>query len=158
MKECTEQITTAEMEIALATYFDYRRNLIVPNISWGLFLHECDLLILTKSGYAYEVEIKVSKADLIKDKEKEHGHKSNRIKFLYFAIPDYLLPHREHIPKRAGIISIITHGHSKGVCQIVRPPVVNSMYRFTDEERYQVARLGAIRIWGLKIKIQKGAT
>ena len=45
-------------------FFNYRANLIVPNISWGLGLHECDLLVLTSSGYATEIEIKVSKADL----------------------------------------------------------------------------------------------
>jgi hypothetical protein len=59
------------VELAVASYFGIRRHLIVPNVSWGLGLrHECDLLIVRESGFAAEVEIKVSKSDLKKDVEK----------------------------------------------------------------------------------------
>lgn len=64
------KITTLDMEIVLMEYFGVNRNIIVPNVSWGLNLHECDLLIFSKSGYATEVEIKISKQDLLKDKNK----------------------------------------------------------------------------------------
>jgi hypothetical protein len=56
-------LKTAEMEVELGRYFNYRQNIIVSNVSWGLGIHECDLLIITKSGYATEVEIKVSLSD-----------------------------------------------------------------------------------------------
>ena len=149
-------MTVLDMELALVTFFDYRRNLIVPNVGDGLFLHECDLLILTKAGYAYEVEIKTTKADLIRDKKKGHGHHSNKIKYLYFAVPEPLLNQRQHIPERAGIISVEQKEHlgrKYEVCSIVKPPTVNCIYRFSDSERLQLARLGALRIWGLKRRI-----
>lgn len=45
---------------------DYRRNTVVPNAYWGLGLTwEADLLVISKAGYLTEVEIKVSKADLL---------------------------------------------------------------------------------------------
>ena len=100
------KITTAEMECCVASFLNYRSNLIVPNVSWGMALHECDLLVITKAGYAWEVEIKVTKADLKKDSEKWHGHRSSRIKHLFFAIPTYLQDAIEYIPERAGIITV----------------------------------------------------
>ena len=66
-------ITTTEMEVALAHYLNMRVNLIVPNISWGMFIHECDLLVITPAGYMWEVEIKVSKQDLSRDSKKRIG-------------------------------------------------------------------------------------
>ncbi len=72
-----------DIECALATYFDPRRNLIVPNVWWGMGLnHECDLMVMTRSGYVYEVEIKTSKADLVRDLKKPHGHGDDKIRKL----------------------------------------------------------------------------
>jgi len=34
-----QKITTLEMEIALANHFGFRKNLIVPNVKWGLNLN-----------------------------------------------------------------------------------------------------------------------
>ena len=137
------------MEIALSRYFNPRKNLIVPNVFWGMFSYEVDLLVVSKSGYATEIEIKVSKQDLIKDKKKRHGHDSYKIKYLYFAIPSYLKDFTEHIPEKAGII-IVSDNY---FCQRIRKPRINHQYKFTEQELFKVARLGAIRIWGLKQKI-----
>jgi len=150
-------LKTPEMEVALATHFGIRRNLIVPNISWGMFNHECDLTVVTASGYATEIEIKVSKADLIKDKEKGHGHYSNLIKKLYFAIPEKLKPHIEHVPERAGVLIVGKHKEThwkKYWVKELRKPVVNkTAVPLTESKQFQVARLGQMRVWGLKEKI-----
>lgn len=155
------KITTLEIEARIAGHFDYRQNLIVPNISWGMNIHECDLLVVSKSGYATEVEIKISKADLKKDALKKHNHEDrlNRIRRLYFAIPESLRDCIEFIPERAGIL-ILSRGVSFGedylYCKVFREARVNNSCRkFTEEERFNVARLGCMRIWGLKRKIIK---
>ena len=145
------KLKAADIEVAVARYLNPRQNLIVPNVHWGLNIHECDLLVITQAGYAWEVEIKVTKADVVKDKEKRHQHFDGRIKFLYFAIPKYLESCISHIPKRAGIIAV----GSDLTCRTLRNPETNAKYKFSDAERYQVARLGALRIWGLKEKIKK---
>ena len=49
-----------KMEIAIARSWNYRRHLIVPNVSWGFGVHECDLLVISPSGYATEIEIKAA--------------------------------------------------------------------------------------------------
>lgn len=146
--------TIIEMELALSRHFNRRANLIVPNISWGLNLHECDLLILSKAGFATEVEIKTSKADLKKDKEKQHGHYSEKIRRLYFAVPEKISEEfaLEHIPERAGLIVV----NKKGYCFEKKKCAVNTKARaFSDEERFKMARLGALRIWNLKLKLFK---
>jgi hypothetical protein len=149
------KITSTEIEVRLAGHFNYRQNLIVPNISWGMDIHECDLLIVRKSGVGIEVEIKVDKYDLIKDAKKPHHHKdrSNRIKELYFAIPDYLEKYIEYIPERAGILVLTKHIDSSIYinCRELRKPVPNKTARkFTVAEMMNVARLGTMRIWSLK--------
>jgi len=157
---------TAEMECALANWFDYRVNLIVPNVHWGMNMHECDLLILSKAGYATECEIKISRADLKADSNKRHDHDSGRakrvIKYLFFAVPEKLKEAAlEFAPERAGIILVRPADPAETLpylmgprCQRIREPVVNMQATKVPElERYKIARLGALRIWNLKRKL-----
>lgn len=146
-------MNTTQIEIAVAEFFKPRVNTIVPNISWGLGIHECDLLIVTKAGHAIEVEIKISKADMIADKSKRHGHNSEKIRQLYFAIPEALKSHIAHIPERAGIMLVIEYPH-ECKARIFRKSKLNMQARkLTPEEILHVARLGTMRIFTLKKKI-----
>lgn len=161
---------TLDMEVAVAGYFGVRQNLIVPNVSWGMFAYEVDLCILSPAGYATEVEIKVDRSDLIKDKEKRHGHRSEIIKYLYFAIPEHLKKDIEHIPERAGVIIVkwnppwdnrIYDGRlSEGwwSCKKIREAEINVKYKWTDQQRLDLLRLAAMRVWNLKTKLQKALT
>lgn len=143
-------MTSLEIEVVVAHMFQPRQNLIVPNVSWGMGLrYECDLLILTPSGYATEIEIKTSKSDLIRDKQKKHNHDSVLIKNLYFAIPSELAKWWQHIPGHAGIIVV----NSKSKAFIIAKPIPRNTRKWGSNEKAQLARLGALRIWGLKGKI-----
>ena len=140
------QLFIAEMELAVANFFNPRVHLIVPNVSWGMGIHECDLLILTKCGYANEVEIKLFLPDLKRDLLKRHGHRSNLIKRLFFAIPESLAEHQGYIPDRAGIIIVNERG-----CQLVRKAEINKSAKpFTNEQTLHFGRLAGMRIWSLK--------
>lgn len=152
-----KQPSTIEIEYALANHFGIRQNVIVPNISWGMNIHECDLLILRTSGFCVEVEIKRSKADLIKDLEKKHGHSSPKIRELYFAIPKSMLENCiSFIPERAGIFSFEKPEGKMVRITKERPPKINMQSRrLTDDERYNVARLGVMRIWSLKFSLMR---
>lgn len=154
------KITTTEMECLVARFLNARANLIVPNVSWGMGLHECDLLVCTKAGYLWEVEIKVSKADLKKDAEKRHGHRNPKIKHLYFAIPNYLEDCIEHIPAHAGIITVAPADQKVwGRVKQIRAPETNRAATPLDyNARYTLARLGAMRIWSLKDNLVKAKT
>ena len=149
-------VSLIEMEIALSNYFDCRKSIIVPNISWGFNIHECDLFIIKPSGYVVEIEIKRSLADTKNDLNKKHDHSDNRIREFYFAIPVELYDScKEFIPKHAGIITIGKTEYGKIYrASIVRDTVINKNSRkLTIEEQLKVARLGTLRIWSLKKKI-----
>lgn len=146
-------MTSTEVERALVlgynSRFQYRKMLVVPNVSWGLNLHECDLLALTPAGYAHEIEIKVSRSDLIQDAKKGHGHRSKKIKYLWFAGPEAL--EKDFIafaPGRAGIIVIQETKYGYHLPKVIRKAQANKGARkFTPDEAYQLARLGTIRFW-----------
>lgn len=157
-------MTTIEMEDAISRYFGVRTHIIVPNVSWGLpGLHECDMFIIKKSGYAVEVEIKRTKSDLLADFNKPHNHQDKRIREFYYALPEKLLETCEElIPEDAGIISCYRSQWSNRndvYATIKRKAKIRQDSRkLTMEEQFKVAKLGTMRIWGLKkklIKLQK---
>lgn len=149
-------VSLIEMEIAIAKLFDYRKCIIVPNISYGFDIHECDMFIVNSNNYATEVEIKRSIADLKNDKKKQHDHSDVRIKDLYFAIPIELYTEaKEIIPPHAGIITIYKSKYGKIFkANVERNPISNKGSRkLTIEETLKIARLGTLRIWKLKKNI-----
>ena len=145
-------MTSSFVEIAVARHFNYRMNLIIPNVYWGLGLsYEVDLLIVSPSGYATEVEIKVSKSDIKADLSKRHTHNSKLIKRFYFAVPESLAD-CEYLPKDAGLVTVTDFG----VCKILRPPRVNKEARRLSEGQLHILRgLAAMRIWDLKESIAR---
>ena len=153
------KLTTREIEVAVVEWLGVRERLTVPNVSWGLNMHECDLLTLNKSGYASEIEIKVSKSDLKADAHKSHLHRSNRIRHLYFAMQKEMECCEEFVPIQAGIVLVWHDADAYGDkpryrCQLVRRPITNKCARkFTPEEVLDLARLGTLRIWTLKRRV-----
>ncbi len=157
-KIAKKKYTTLEMEVILMYHFQYNKKIIVPNVSWGIShnkkcLHEVDLLVLSNSNYATEIEIKISKADLLKDKDKSHGHEHELIKTLYYAVPYYLKEVAlTEIPERAGLLIIDGHGC---VNEVKNPTNRKNVVKWSDELRSKLTRLGTMRIFNLKKNILK---
>lgn len=167
------------MEVALIKAFRPRQNLIVPNVAWGIHdakynpLHECDILVLSKTGYATEIEIKISKADLLKDMCKRHGHHHDLIRRMYYAVPSKLEQIAlESISETSGLIVVSMQngtnykwydggGHDEWIYEYARVNVVRECknntqaLKWTEKQKSQLARLGTLRILGLKTKIQQ---
>tara|TARA_Y100000310_G_scaffold151530_1_gene151114 strand:+ start:4085 stop:4567 length:483 start_codon:yes stop_codon:yes gene_type:complete len=153
-----KKLNILDIELAITnSLYKVDKYLVVPNVRTGLGLrHECDLLAVTSSKYATEIEIKTTKADTKKDKEKKHQHKSDKIKYLYFALPWYGEDWIEYVPDRAGIILIKKkrNGHLYG--HVHREPTMNKGCRkLTDKEYMKLGHLAAMRIFNLKKKIKK---
>ena len=129
----------------------FTKMLVVRNVYWGLgFLYEIDLLAVSKTGVAHEIEIKTSVADLKKDFLKRRQHDSNRIKYLWFAGPENMREaFIEMCEERAGIITYNPRAtNTKAELEIVRNAKRNAWARdFTDDERFRLARLGTMRYW-----------
>jgi len=146
---------TIDVEIALMDYYKVNKKLIVPNVSWGMGigLHECDLLILTPTGYATEIEIKVSKGDLLKDKFKPHAHKHNHIKSFYFCVPEKLKEIAlNDIPSRAGLLVI---SDKMKITEIRKPTHNTTAIKWDEHLMFKLAKLGTMRILTLKKNIIK---
>ena len=141
--------TTKEIELALALFFDKRKNIVVPNVSWGIFKYELDLCVLdSKSFYAKEIEIKISKSDLKADSKKKHCHDNNMIKYLYFAMPEKMKNCDEFVPENAGILLVT----EKGRVLVYRKPKVNKdAKKWEYKDAYKLARLGVMRFWNLRL-------
>jgi hypothetical protein len=96
--------------IQKALWQHYKRyKYLFSNIYIGYF--EADFVAISKAGYTYEIEIKVSRSDFFNDFKKGDKHKKyasgdihspNRF---YFATPKGLLK-LEEIPDYAGLIEI----------------------------------------------------
>lgn len=169
--------TLYEIEVALAKYrdFDFRKNIVAFNVNgWSERLpifHECDMLVCSKSGYLTEIEIKRSWSDFLADFKKKHHHESEGlIKYFYYCVPDSLYEKvRDYLCENkvdcAGIITytedlyiqikavrIFSHfGEPKDYIGIT-----NEGYKkLFLEQQLEIARLGAMRVIGLKEKINQ---
>jgi uncharacterized protein RhaS with RHS repeats len=82
---------------------------IFPNIFIDRF--ECDLLELTKSGYLYEYEVKISKSDFKADANKKtykttkynEIKSGNRVNYFYYIVPENLIQISD-LPEFAGLV------------------------------------------------------
>ena len=145
-----------EFEVALMKHLNFRQNMIVSNVHWGLVLggkpmHECDLLMLTRNNYATEIEIKTSKKDLVKDRQKTHGHNHDFIKYLYFAVPAYLVQFAyDEIPPRAGLYAIQKPkpGKSLSTVELIRHATTNpNTKQWTEKQKARLSRLAMMRLY-----------
>lgn len=166
-----DRVKTLEIETAILLQYKFNKNLIVPNITaqMGLLSFETDMLCLSSSGYATGFEIKVSKSDLRNDLKKHHIKNLNNVvdgksgleryykkfKYFYYAVPEFLVSDTiELVPEFCGIYSYEKHKTEKYFVLVEkRKPVKLFDYKWSDSERYDVARLGAMRIYTLKRRI-----
>lgn len=149
-------LNTLQMEIGLMNHFEVS-NLVVTCVRHAIpTLHECDILMLSNANYATEIEIKVSKQDLIADQKKGHGHFHNHIARLFYAVPTHLVEiSLQIIPARAGLYKVVKCRYGYGfVCSLIRSAKRNKdCIQWSDGERGRLAHLGAARNFGLKRKI-----
>lgn len=155
--------TTLDIELAIMDYFNFRQDLMVPNVSNQMELvpFEVDMLVLRKSDLAYGFEIKTSKSDLRADfKKPQHttiektgvGRWFGKFKYFYYAVPEDLKQLAlELIPSFCGLMVFDKKefpDHS--IFYIERHGIGLFNYYWSLKERCALARLGAMRIKGLK--------
>lgn len=165
-----EKINCIDIELSIMNKFDFRTNLIVPNISnmMGIVAFETDMLLINKNGYATGFEIKTSKSDLKADFGKPQHTNINefrngksgleryygKLKYFYYAVPEDLKEiSLELIPEFCGLYCLAkwTDGTSirKNFYEVRKPKKLFN-YQWTLNQKYAVARLGSMRIYNLK--------
>lgn len=172
-------IKTIDIELAIMKAFDFRNNIIIPNVTdmTNVLAFETDMIVVRNTGYATGFEIKISKSDLKAEfKKRQHNDsdifhlgKSNfekyygKFKYFYFAVPDNLKEYAlEIVPQKFGIYVYEKKLYKKfgeewesSHFYEVRKANFLFNYKWSGKEMYELARLGAMRIYPLKTKIKK---
>lgn len=140
--------------LANRAIFSKSDSTMLPNAYWGVGLAwEADLLVISKRGYLTEIEIKISKADLIADARKHKFHIIDRhpynklIKNFYYAIPEHL---ESVFPvkylERAGLI--LVPNNMDEPCRVKHKAPTNKLAEpLTAEMQMKALRLLGIRFW-----------
>lgn len=161
--------TSLDIELAIMRKFDYNVNLIIPNISgsYGILAFETDMVVITPSGYAHGFEIKVSKSDLRADFKKTHHIEMEKMrngktgkeryfgmfKNFSYAVPSELQEEAlKLIPKFCGLY-VYNQVNDYGFLSCIRTPNLLFNYKWSQDQMYKAARLGTMRIYKLKEKI-----
>lgn len=168
-------LSVKQIELMLhnSGWWNKRTDVMLPNLSWGLLNHEADFVIVSKSGYLTEIEIKRSYADLKADFKKDVFHRDERIYRFMYCLP---LSIREKalalFDENYGKIAEL-YGHNpdyKYTQQFfpyiiwyeenghlsVEPKKLDSRSgarRLFLEERETIGRLASIRYWDLANKV-----
>lgn len=165
-------LSVHEIEQALVHFFDPRKQLaIVPNVTYGFFkTHEADLVVLSKSGYITEVEIKRSWSDFVADFSKHTNHFEGKVFHLYYAVPetiaskvlDYINDHTwpepysdETLKKFYGPpVGVYTYDDFGNIREARKAPDLSGFtrsnqneYKLYLEEQNKLMRLGCLRLW-----------
>lgn len=154
------KLTVDEIQIALRNsgIWNKRQDIFIPNLSWGLLQYEADLVIITKSGYMTEVEIKRSWEDFKADFKKSHKHNDPRVYNFYYCVPESICDR---------VVAFLTEKYDAGRPAVLCVSETGGIRRYGGgvshrggrklflEEQLTAARLGCMRVWNLKEKFLK---
>lgn len=158
------RLTVHDIEYALCQYYGLRKHIIVPNVSWGFFReHEADLVVITQANYLTEIEIKRSWRDFLKDFRKDSFHDDNRITEFYYCVPEcmveavkeFLASDKARGFKNYGGIGIISYDEQANIC-FQRSGRKRISLKLTTGEVLEIARLGTLRFWDTRRKLDEG--
>jgi hypothetical protein len=150
-------MTLMQLELNIAKFFDYRQNVIIPNVSWGMGLrYEADIIVISGSCYCTEIELKISKADLKKDRDKRKWNlatprwseeRYNIIRRQFFGVPEALRETAiEFAPPKCGIIWVSENGR----VHLERAAKILKARPLTEKEYLHALHLASMRTWTLK--------
>lgn len=121
-----------------------------------VFGWESDYLACTRSGYWYEVEVKVSRADFLADfkKKKKHAILSGAVpglrpNYFAYAVPAGLIQ-PEDVPEYAGLIYVPENGYyyssgGKATPQLHKRKIPDEELRLTEKFYYNYKSLLPLR-------------
>lgn len=159
MSTLDTKLSVHEIEDAIIFYFskgDIRNNIIVPNVSWGLVInYEADLIIVNKSGYATEFEIKRSYSDFVADFAKSNdAHNASWVYKFYYVLPLSIKEKAEAFIQYTGIEkpAILFYDESGNITSNKGMPYRKGGRKMFLEEQLKLAKLGTMRYWALREK------
>lgn len=168
------KLTVKEIENLIVRnpkYFNIRNDVAIPNVSWSLLDYEADLLIVNKTGYVTEFEIKRSFEDLKHDFKKDIFHSSELIYKFYYVLPKSIEEKatklfEEHLDDEKYISvfgqstksikrlpAVIWYDDEGKLTENTNPPHMFGKHRkLYLEEKITLFRLISIRYWSSRLK------
>jgi hypothetical protein len=143
-KRAYKKVSEEQVQSALALYFDYQQN----HCFRGVYMceWESDFIVISKSMYAWEVEIKISMGDWKVDADKAKWQSKNwkYVNRFYYAVPAKLLRAGipSWVPEWAGVLELrLMPGGRLRVWEVrkptalkgekVSPSMLHNLYRST---------------------------
>lgn len=150
-----EQKIQQALFVMLKTY-----EIIVPNVSWSYLPWEADMVGITKAGYLYEYEIKISLSDFKNDfyKRKYKSLKydqrwNNRIpNYFSYVAPLNAIP--LCIPDYAGLYEVLQNG-TRIYFSMIRKPKILHRNKLSPEDRLKILRTIMFKYWAISKKLSK---
>jgi hypothetical protein len=141
------KLTEAVAANALASKFDWFRNLVLPNVY--LCGGEMDLAVITPAGYLWEFEVKMNLSDWKADANKaKWSHPGRRfVSRFYYVVPEALVEKEpDFVPPSAGIIKL-HHTKWDWRASVVREPKGRRGEKVTPHMREKFYTKSYFRYW-----------
>lgn len=151
------KLSVRQIQLALHDFtplWNKRADLMATNISWGLLNHEADFMVMNRSGYLTEVEIKRSWEDFKADFKKKHTHDDVRIRYFYYCVPESIVDKvkdflEKKFPNNIDRPALLCFTEDGEVGTVHFGCSYKGGRKLFIEERLQLAKLAALRFWKL---------
>lgn len=135
----------------------FTRYICIPNVcsTAAIVTGEADLIAISEAGFVKEFEIKISVADLKRDKKKVRhkfwDHPKNKVSELWYVMPVEVAEAvniEDHIPEFAGLIVVSSNRYGITICKIIRKAKRRQgALKLAPDQIVRIARLGCMRVW-----------
>lgn len=141
--------TSGRIRFALARYFNWRQHVMMSE--WTIDGGIADLLFISRSGYATEIEIKISRADWKADRHKQKFDRERpHIARFFYAVPETLADSQpEWTPEYTGLLIVRAAHNSYSFDEVTeaRAAIRRPAQKMSDREIARVHRSAYFRFW-----------
>jgi len=146
------------MIFALATHFPWWEHKLVTELE--IDGGRADLVLVSKAGYATEIEIKVSRGDWRNDRDKlkwmAHGWTRPHVSRFFYAVPEQLANQIPvWVPKDAGIL-VVRAGSGRDHVREQRAARRFAARKLSDAQLTQIERAFYYRFWRQHMEVLGG--
>ena len=146
------------MLFALARYFNWWEQRMATEVELGS-LRE-DLVVISRAGYVTVVEIKVTRSDWLKDRQKLRRWPSPLISRFFYAVPEPVFKQGipDHVPSLAGLLVVNEGGNFRGYDSVheQRPAFRMKAEKLSASRERAITQSFYYRFWRQQMELLAG--
>jgi hypothetical protein len=151
------KVTATEiMRTVVSAKFPPRRYAVCPNVSWSILPWEADLLVVSPSGISHEVEIKVTVADLWRDRHKRKWQGEGPhayVDYFWYAVPQGMESEALERAREVGAgVMVVGHAYHP---DIILQPKRSRRVKSDAVTAAAIHRLAGLRFWDTVLKVKQ---